>query len=135
MTKKESYKKDYLLHKEGYLRRARKRYDRSLQDPETRLKRMVAEAKARAKQKNIVFDITHEDVEWNTHCPVLGLELVLTNAGHGGAHNSPSIDRIDNSLGYIKGNVRIISNRANKLKNDMTKEECALLLENWDKLN
>lgn len=128
-------REEYLQNKEKYLARARRRYDRSLQNSTERLKRMVIEAKARAKARGVVFDIAHGDIIWNTHCPVLGLELVLNNPGHGGAHNSPSIDRIDNSLGYVKGNVRIISNRANKLKNNMSKEECELLLKNWDKIS
>ena len=32
-------------------------------------------------------------------------------------HYSPTIDRIDNSLGYVKGNVQLVSNAANRFKN------------------
>ena len=35
----------------------------------------------------------------------------------------PSIDRIDNTKGYVPGNVIVMSHRANKLKGDATKEE------------
>jgi len=41
---------------------------------------------------------------------------------------APSIDRVDNSKGYVPGNVRIISWRANRLKNDATVEEMELII-------
>ena len=40
----------------------------------------------------------------------------------------PSLDRIDGAKGYVKGNVRVISHRANMLKNDATIEELELVL-------
>lgn len=44
---------------------------------------------------------------------------------------APSLDRIDSNLGYIKGNVRWISARANALKSNATNRELkALLLDN-----
>lgn len=116
------------------MRRARESYGKTFASSEARLRRMVVEAKARAKARGIPFDISADDVTWNDVCPVLGIPITYQrNKGHGGDHNSPSLDKINNSLGYIKGNVRIISNRANKLKNDMTREEAELILRNWDK--
>jgi hypothetical protein len=56
-------------------------------------------------------------------CPVLGIELNYTVRTGGPEDNSPSIDRFNNSLGYVRGNVRVISNRANRLKSDGTAEE------------
>jgi hypothetical protein len=56
-----------------------------------------------------------------THCPVLGIALKHNTARR--LDNSPSIDRIDSSKGYTKDNVRVISWRANKLKNNGTLEE------------
>lgn len=48
--------------------------------------------------------------------------------GGGGRHNSPSLDRRDPSLGYVKGNVGVISDRANLLKSNMTLEELKKLV-------
>ena len=64
------------------------------------------------------FNISLEDILIPDRCPVLGEEFV-----YGDPDWTYSIDRLDNSKGYVKGNIIIVSNRANKLKNDATKEE------------
>ena len=90
------------------------------------LRRMLTVAKSRAKRKGVPFDITIDDVVVPTHCPVLGIELTVGPSG--GRMNSYSIDRIDNSLGYVKGNVALISHRANSYKGDMSLEDVRRLL-------
>jgi hypothetical protein len=57
-------------------------------------------------------------------CPILGIPIIkeVTNK-LGPKTTSPSIDRIDNSKGYIKGNVQVISNKANVMKGNSTPEE------------
>lgn len=88
-------------------------------------------ARSRAKQRGIEFDISLEDVIINTICPVLGIKL-----GHEGSRdNTLSLDRVDPSLGYVKGNVRIISHLANRWKNNMTLEDAKLLVSNWNKFS
>lgn len=77
--------------------------------------------KQNAKTRGIEFDLTFDDITWNTHCPILGLELDYYSDGI--QPNSVSFDRIDNSKGYVPGNVMIISMRANMLKADGTIEE------------
>lgn len=77
--------------------------------------------KARAKKKGLECNIELADFELITHCPVLGFELDYFNEKQ--LYNSPSFDRIDPNKGYIKGNVRIISWRANNLKSNGTIEE------------
>ena len=47
--------------------------------------------------------------------------------------NSPSIDRIDNDKGYIKGNVQVISHKANSMKFTASKEELLKFAE-WVKV-
>lgn len=59
-------------------------------------------------------------------CPILGIPLNYDGtAGEGWTRkdDSPSIDRIDSSIGYTEDNIQIISWRANRIKNDSTPEE------------
>ena len=62
-----------------------------------------------------------EAVEYPKVCPILGLEL---DWGMNGRQlNSPSLDRIDSTKGYIRGNVMMISDLANKMKQNATPEQ------------
>jgi len=58
-------------------------------------------------------------------CPILGMKLNYTRekGGKGRQDDSPSIDRIDNTQGYVVGNVHIISWKANRIKSNGTPEE------------
>ena len=84
-------------------------------------KRMIIAAKSRAKNKNLPFNITEDDIVVPTHCPILGFELEISNTNP--SFNSPSLDRIIPELGYIKGNVRVISHMANAMKSSATPEQ------------
>lgn len=54
-------------------------------------------------------------------CPVFGMRL---ESGQGKLHNaSPTIDKIIPSMGYVPGNVQILSHLANRMKNDATKKQ------------
>lgn len=88
--------------------------------------KILRNAKSRAKKKNIEFSITEKDIVLLEYCPILKIKLQENNFS--AKPNSYSIDRIDNSKGYIKGNIQIISHRANQIKNDATVEELKLLL-------
>lgn len=79
---------------------------------------MLTRAKIRAKQKNLPFDLTLADITIPTHCPVFGLELFVSSGFATDA--SPELDRIDPQKGYVKGNVIVVSRRANRIKNDAT---------------
>jgi hypothetical protein len=56
-------------------------------------------------------------------CPVLGIPYNFVGRGKGGGHDSKSIDRINPRKGYVKGNVRFISRKANGMFLDGTPEE------------
>ena len=81
--------------------------------------------RARAKKKSLDFNLDKEDIVAPTHCPLLGIPLVSgRGSGEPGPKpNSPSVDRIDPSKGYVKGNVWVISSRANTIKQTATWQE------------
>ncbi len=83
---------------------------------------MFCAARANAKKMGREFSITVEDIVIPTHCPYLGVELTRKFRREDRIYN-PSIDRIDSSKGYVKGNIRIISNKANRMKSNLTEEE------------
>ena len=93
---------------------------------------MVSKARIRAKAKKLDCNIDNEYVRSLvvSHCPIFGTPLDWSrHRGNGTVttDGSPSLDRIDPSKGYIKGNVWIISYRANRIKNDATHEELKLV--------
>ena len=61
------------------------------------------------------------------YCPVFPWIKLEYRVGAGRSDNSPSVDRIDNTKGYERGNIRIISNLANMLKRDATDEQLVAL--------
>jgi hypothetical protein len=72
------------------------------------------------------FNLSFRDIVIPELCPILG--IALQRGLEGGLDNSPSLDRIVPRKGYVKGNVRVISNRANRIKSDSTPEELARIL-------
>lgn len=92
------------------------------------VKLLLKNARRRAKQKNMEFSITPDDVKMPEFCPILGIRLESAFGGKA-LDNSPSLDRIDSNLGYVPGNVWIISFRANTIKNNATVEELQKLVD------
>lgn len=86
------------------------------------LRHTLSQAKIRARRKGIPFELTRQDVTLPEICPVLGTPIDYKALGSFNP-NSASLDRLIPALGYVPGNVRIISNRANILKRDATIEE------------
>jgi len=77
----------------------------------------------RAKQLGLPFNIHYTDIIVPEVCPVLGIKLDRKTR-----ETSPSLDRIIPDLGYVKGNISVISMRANRLKQDATLEELKALV-------
>jgi len=96
------------------------------------VKKLLYAAKRRAVTREIEFDITVDDIVIPKYCPILGLKLQPVH-GMTGRDSSPSLDRIDNSKGYVKGNIAVISFRANTLKNNATAAELRAIADFMDK--
>lgn len=104
--------------------------------PEERLVQRMRNVKRRAIARGVEFSIAAADLHpLPTHCPALGIPLVYeSDRGRGAWDDSPSIDRIIPSKGYVPGNVVIISQRANRIKNDATIDELRAIVELYGKL-
>ena len=89
--------------------------------------KLISSARSRALKNGREFAITKEDINLVTHCPILGIELSVGRLGkqHNGSY---TLDRLDNSKGYVVGNVHIISHRANTLKSDASLEELKAII-------
>lgn len=116
-------KQEYYLRTKEQTREQRRLYaiERRKKDPATA---MLVAAKYRSKQNNIPFNLESSDIILPELCPILGMPLQC-HAGKGSniKKDSYSLDRIDPTKGYTKGNVQVISGLANRMKQDATPEE------------
>lgn len=87
---------------------------------------LISQARYRAKKEGIEFSVGREDLDIPLTCPIFGLELGFSEGRR--TDSSYSLDRLDNSKGYIPGNVRVISWKANQYKGDLTVEQVEALL-------
>ncbi len=125
LYQKEWYDKNRSVQIEYFKEKYKARKPRTLLST---IKRNLTNIKSKCASKGIPFDISIEDIEIPTHCPLLGLELKAGLPRN--SPESPSIDKIIPSLGYVKGNVWIISQRANTIKHNASLEEIEMLCEN-----
>jgi len=88
--------------------------------------RLCYDAKLRARKKNLHFALTPAHIHIPKFCPVLGIELKQTKGFPG--PSSPTLDRIDNTLGYVPWNICVISYKANMLKGNASLEELRALV-------
>ena len=88
-------------------------------------------AKRRAKQRGIIFDLEETGIITPEYCPILKIKLEhgIGTGKHGGSSSAPSIDRIDNSKGYTKENIQVISTLASAMKPSATSEQLKLFAE------
>ncbi len=84
---------------------------------------MLKNARRRAKDCGVPFSITEADCIVPAVCPILGIPLFRGKGQNGFSDNSPSLDRIIPELGYVPGNVCVISYRANRIKSDASRAE------------
>ena len=119
------------IRKERSIEFNKSRFDPNAISKTTEYK-MYARAKSRAKKNNLPFNIELDDIFIPERCPLLGIKIESTEVRN--SPNNPSLDKIIPEKGYIKGNVWVISNRANTLKNDATLQELKTLVENLEKI-
>lgn len=87
---------------------------------------LLTRARSRCRKSGVTFDISPDDLTLPAMCPLLGIPL---RRGVGGpSPNSPSLDRFDSRFGYVRGNVWVVSARANMLKSDASLDELERLI-------
>jgi len=119
-------KQYYLNNKEKVLISRRIRYQDNYRQV------LWSSAKERAIKKGVPFDIEVDDIEIPETCPVLGIPLQ-----HGKGRpiaGSPTLDRIIPEIGYVRGNIMVISHKANTIKSDATPEELRKVAAFYEKL-
>jgi len=96
---------------------------------------VVHNTKTRANKNNIPFDIDEDYIKniWpkDNRCPIFKIKLEQSNLYAG--DQSPSLDRIIPKLGYVKGNVQVMSSKANRIKNNATFEELIIIGKYYEK--
>lgn len=86
-------------------------------------KMIVTAARRRCRKSGVPFDLEYTDIDIPETCPVLGIELYPSFGKRGPQDNSPTLDRVECEKGYVKGNVEIISWKANRLKSNASPKE------------
>lgn len=92
---------------------------------------IVRNSKYCAKRRGIDFDLKYTDFELPEYCPILGFKLEYGAGNDGNSPNHATLDRIDNSKGYISGNVMVISRLANAMKNESTFNQLQSFISNY----
>ena len=106
-------------------------------DKYTGLREHLRRARYRNQEVNIMLDDLLE--QWTKQdgvCPYTGVKLIHPiRIKDEGLIYMASLDRIDSSIGYMKGNIQFISAAANLAKNNMTHDEmllfCKLISDNY----
>lgn len=81
-------------------------------------------------KKGVPFAITVDDIPpIPSVCPFLNIPL--KSGRQKLTQNSPSLDRIDPQRGYVRGNLQILSHKANAMKNSATLEEFEAMAQRW----
>lgn len=107
-------------YEKSNVRRQKNKEWREQKRSEDRFRFVWYAAKRRAKLAGVSFTITKQDIidifPLDGKCPMLGMELQFSNKVS--RDDSPSLDRVIPELGYVPGNIQLISYRANRIKND-----------------
>lgn len=89
---------------------------------------ILRDVRRRCAKEGIAFDLIPADIPVPAVCPILGVPFVFGEMGH---PCSPSVDRTNPARGYVRGNVSVISRRANTMKSDCIDPEAFRRLADW----
>lgn len=84
--------------------------------------------KSRAKKLNLPFDLELSDLPDESICPVFGTKISFGGTIPLDPMTTSSVDRLIPEKGYTKENIRVISFRANAIKNDASIEDLKKVL-------
>ena len=133
-------KKVKAIHRRHYKKNGgehqRKYYHKDIQKSRARIRanwvkhyerHMFNHIRRRAEELGVAFNLRPDDIIIPKRCPVLGISIIIGGGSKLIAH-SPSADRMNPNCGYTRKNTRIISMRANTLKNNATVKELELVI-------
>lgn len=85
---------------------------------------ILSNIRTRARRLGVAFNLTADDLVCPATCPVLGVKMERSLNPKGGITDfSPTVDRLVPELGYVRGNVIMVSHKANRIKNNASVEE------------
>jgi len=96
------------------------------------LSSLIRDMKQRAQKKEIICTLSRKDIKISALCPLL--EIPLLRGKNTTIDHSPTIDRIDNALGYTPTNIAIISHKANVMKNNCSLKQLEQIHNGYVKL-
>ena len=118
--------------KKEYIREKKRRATKQIGDSQ-HIKDLLDGVRKGAKQRSIEFNLKAEDIRplITERCPILNIKYELNKpnkkwgkkSGQNNWTNSPSVDRIDNTKGYLKDNIIVVSMMANTIKNQATPDQ------------
>ena len=122
-TSEETHKRKPLTEEQ---RKRKREYDRKRlasfdldQCRNKKIANMYYRAKNRAENKDLPFNITRQDIAdvWpkDDYCPALRIPLKIKVGNKIPTDNSPNLDRVIPILGYVKGNIAVVSKLANSI--------------------
>lgn len=91
---------------------------------------MIRNTKFSSGRRGLDFNLDLEDIKLVEYCPLLNIKLKYRNETGFNDNDRATLDRIDNSKGYVKGNVWILSRLANTMKNESSLDQLKLFCTN-----